>query len=172
MKKNITMAMLVIFCFLFQNTVFNALSFGDIGPNLLIIVTAVFGFMHGKKSGLLVGFFSGLLMDVFFGNVLGFYALIYMYIGFANGFFRKIFFRDDIKLPLVLILSSDIAYSILVFMLLFVLRSRFHFSFYFLHVIIPEAVYTILVSMALYPFILWLSKKTEDSPNRSVGKFV
>mgnify|MGYP003496134817 CR=1 FL=1 len=172
MKKNITMAMLVIFCFLFQNTVFNALSFGDIGPNLLIIVTAVFGFMHGKKSGLLVGFFSGLLMDVFFGNVLGFYALIYMYIGFANGFFRKIFFRDDIKLPLVLILSSDIAYSILVFLLLFVLRSRFHFSFYFLHVIIPEAVYTILVSMALYPFILWLSKKTEDSPNRSVGKFV
>lgn len=172
MKKNITMAILVIFCFLLQNTVFNALSFGDIGPNLLIIVTAVFGFMHGKKSGLLVGFFSGLLMDIFFGNVLGFYALIYMYIGFANGFFRKIFFRDDIKLPLVLILSSDIAYSILVFLLLFVLRSRFHFSFYFLHVIIPEAVYTILVSMALYPFILWLSKKTEDSPNRSVGKFV
>ena len=111
-------------------------------------------------------------MDIFFGNVLGFYALIYMYIGFANGFFRKIFFRDDIKLPLVLILSSDIAYSILVFLLLFVLRSRFHFSFYFFHVIIPEAVYTILVSMALYPFILWLSKKTEDSPNRSVGKFV
>lgn len=172
MKKNITMALLVIFCFLLQNTVFNVLSFGDIGPNLLIIVTAVFGFMHGKKSGLLVGFFSGLLMDIFFGNVLGFYALIYMYIGFANGFFRKIFFRDDIKLPLVLILSSDIAYSILVFLLLFVLRSRFHFSFYFFHVIIPEAVYTILVSMALYPFILWLSKKTEDSPNRSVGKFV
>ena len=85
-------AFFVIICFLLQCTVFSSLSFGGIIPNLMIIVTASYGFMRGRKSGLLVGFFSGLLMDIFFSDILGFYALIYMYIGYLNGIFRKMFY--------------------------------------------------------------------------------
>ena len=70
----------VFICFLLQSTVFPSLAFGGIIPNLMIVVTASYGFMRGRKTGLLVGFFSGLIMDMFSGNVLGFYALIYMYI--------------------------------------------------------------------------------------------
>ena len=70
-----------------QCTVFRALAFGGIVPNLLIVLTASFGFMRGEKNGLLIGFFSGLLVDIFFGSVIGFYALVYMYIGYANGKF-------------------------------------------------------------------------------------
>ena len=92
MRRKIVLAITIIACFLLQCTVFKALSIASISPNLLIVVVASFGFMRGKKEGLFVGFFAGLLLDIMFGTVIGFYALIYMYIGYLNGFFKRIFF--------------------------------------------------------------------------------
>ena len=112
MRKVIISAFFVVTCFLLQCTVFRALNFGGIIPNLMVIVTASYGFMRGRRSGLLVGFFSGLLMDIFFGSLIGFYALLYMYIGYLNGIFRKMFYPEDIKLPMILILASDLLYSL------------------------------------------------------------
>lgn len=172
MKRNIITVFTIIFCFCLQCTVFRTLNFGGIGPNLLIIVTSVFGFMNGKKSGTVIGFFSGLLIDIFFGEVLGFYALIYMYIGFANGAFHKIFYPEDIKLPLILITVSDVVYGFVTYFLMFLLRSRFQFPYYFIHVILPEIVYTIVITIFLYPIILLLNKRFIEEEKRSAKKFV
>ena len=78
-------------------TIFHRLSFASIKPNLLIIITSSFGFMRGKKEGLAVGFLSGFLTDVFWGNTLGFYTLLFSVIGYLNGSFRRLFYDDDIK---------------------------------------------------------------------------
>ncbi len=111
MRRFIISVILIILCFLLQTTFFQGLDFGGIVPNLMIVLTASFGFMRGEKTGLLYGFFCGLLVDIFFANVLGFNAMIYMYIGYANGKFNRIFFPEEIKLPLVLILVSDLIYG-------------------------------------------------------------
>lgn len=172
MKRIIVSVLLIIICFLFQTTVFKGLEFGGIVPNLLIILTASFGFMKGERTGLIIGFFCGFLADVFFGNVLGLNAMIYMYIGYANGKFNQIFYPEDIKLPLCLILVSDLSYGFLYYITLFLMRGRFDIGYYFLHVILPEMVYTILITLLLYPLILWINKKLEDSEKRSARKFV
>ena len=52
------------------------------------------------------------------------------------------------------------------------MRSRFQIDFYFLHIILPEIVYTLLMTLLLYPLILWINKKLEDSEQRSAKKFV
>ncbi|MDE7250132.1 MAG: rod shape-determining protein MreD, partial [Lachnospiraceae bacterium] len=81
MKRFLVSVFLIILCFLLQTTVFHWMSFGGIVPNLMIVLTASFGFMRGERTGLLYGFFCGLLIDIFFANVLGLNAMIYMYIG-------------------------------------------------------------------------------------------
>ncbi|MBO5371799.1 MAG: rod shape-determining protein MreD [Lachnospiraceae bacterium] len=172
MKRTIVVGIMVIVCFLLQSTLFQALAFASIAPNLMIIVTSSFGFMRGKKEGMLIGFFSGLLMDIFFGSVIGFYALIYMYIGYANGFFRKLFFPEDIKLPMILIFASDVIYNFLVYFFQFLFRGQFSFLFYLKNIIIPELVYTILVTIFLYFILLMVNQKLEMTEKRSTGKFV
>ena len=102
-------------------------------------------------------------MDIFYGDVLGFYALIYLYIGAANGAFHSIFYQEDIKLPLLLILASDFVYSFTCYVLLYLLRRRFHFIFYLRNIILPEMVYTIFVTVFLYPFILLLNRSIDDT---------
>lgn len=94
MRRKITVFFIITICFLLQCTMFQALSIASISPNLLIVVTSAFGFMRGRKEGMWIGFFSGLLLDIFFGSVIGFYALVYACIGYVNGFFpQEIFSR-------------------------------------------------------------------------------
>ncbi len=172
MRRKITVFLIIVVCFLLQTTLFQTLAFASIAPNLLIVVVSSFGFMRGRKEGMWIGLFSGLLVDVFFGSVIGFYALIYMYIGYINGFFRKIFFPEDIKLPLILISASDLGYNLLVYFFLFFLRGKFRFGYYILHIMIPELVYTIVITIALYFVILKINQKLETIEKRSASKFV
>lgn len=171
MKRNVFIIIMVLVCFVLQSTLFRTLSFGGISPNLLIILTAAFGFMCGKTYGLAVGFFAGLLYDIFFGDVLCFHALIYMYIGYINGNFKQIFYKEDIKLPLVLITASDLVLGFVYYVLLFMLRGRFHFLHYLKTIMLPEVVYTIVITLVLYPFIRLTTGKLDQGEKRSEDNF-
>ncbi len=172
MRRKLAVFLIITVCFLLQSTLFQMLSIASISPNLLIVATSSFGFMRGRKEGMWIGFFSGLILDIFFGSVIGFYALIYAYIGYVNGFFRKRFFPDDIKLPLILIAASDFSYNILVYLFLFFLRKRFRIDYYLLNIMLPELVYTILVTIVLYFIILKINKNLEKIEKRRASKFV
>lgn len=163
---------MILACFILECTVFQSLSFASITPNLMIIITSSYGFMRGKREGMLVGFISGILIDIMFGDLIGFYTLIYTVLGYANGFFRKIFYDDDIKLPLILIAASDFLYGNIVCIFMFIMRSRFDYFYYLKSIIIPELIYTILVTLILYQLILHINKKLESEEQRSASKFV
>lgn len=170
--RKLIVTLFILVCFILQSSVFSGLSFAGIIPNLMIILTSSFGFMRGEKEGLIIGFFCGLLSDIFFGDFLGFYALVLMYIGYINGKFSRIFYPEDIKLPIALIVISDLSYGVLCYILLFLLRGRLNFPYYFTSVILPEALYTIVVTMFLYPLILKVNEKLEAKEKRSAQKFV
>ena len=136
-KRFFITAVIIIAAYLLQCTVFSSLELAGIKPNLLIIITASFGFMRGSREGMLVGFVSGLLADIQFGDMIGFYALIYLLVGFINGLFQRLYFDEDIKLPLFLISISEFLYGIIVYFLTYLLRSDFNFLLYLNKIILP-----------------------------------
>ena len=166
MLRRIIVILIVIVGFLLQSSVFSAISMGGIVPNILIIITSSFGFMRGKNEGMVIGFLCGLIMDVFYGDILGFYALVYLVIGYLNGFFRSIFYPEDIKLPMILITASELAYCFLCFIFLFMLRGKFHLGYYFVHIFLPEIAYTILVTLLIYKGILFVNERLENREKR------
>lgn len=170
MKRKIIITLLVIICFILQTTVFKAISIASIAPNLLLIITSSFGFMRGKKEGLFVGVLCGLFTDIFFSRLFGVYTLIYMYIGYLNGCFKKIFFPEDIKLPIILIGASDFVYSISVYVFMFLFRGRLSFVYYLLNIILPELVYTVLISIVIFRLLLIIDNRLERSEKRSRRK--
>ena len=172
MRRKIIVFILIAVCYLLQTTLFSALSFASISPNLLIIVVSAYGFMRGRKEGLFIGFFCGLLLDIWNGGILGFYSLVYMYIGYINGMFRKLFYPEDIKLPMLLIAGSDLSCNLFIYFILFLFRNRYDFSYYFLHIMIPELVYTMVITIFLYFIILKINQRLEVIEKRSASKFV
>ncbi len=172
MRRKVIIAIMIIVCFLLQSTIYKALALATVSPTLLLELPASFGMLRANKDALIVGFFSGLLIDLLFGSVIGFYALIYMVIGFCNGFFKQSFFPDEIRLPIILIALSDFFSNLLVYFFLFWFRGRFAFGYYLLHTILPELVYTMIVAILLYFIFLKINQKLEDIERRSEKKFV
>lgn len=162
MRRKIVLAVLILTAFLLQTTVFQFFTVASVAPNLLLILTASFGLMRGRKEGLWVGFFCGLAIDLFYGNLFGFYALLYMYMGYLSGFFYKVFYDEDIKIPMVLIAVSDLVYSLLVYVLQFLLRVRLDFGAYLQHIIIPEILYTMILSLVVYRLLFRINQKLTE----------
>lgn len=160
-KKRLCMFLLVVVCFIMQNTVLKALEFGTVSPNLLLMITASFGFIGGRKEGMFIGVFCGLFVDVFYGQLFGYYILLYTLIGYANGFFHAVFYDLDIKQPMALIALSDLIYGLIQYCFLFLLRGKFDFGFYFTNIIIPEFLYTVVLILIFYSGILKLYQKID-----------
>ena len=171
MLRKIILFLIISICFVLQTTTFQTLSFANIAPNLLIIVVASFGLMRGKTEGMYIGFFSGLLIDIFCGFYLGIYALLYMYVGYLTGLFQKRFYPEDIKLPLLIISASDLISNLIIYVILFLTRSRYDFGYYFGNIIVPELVYTTIITIFLYLLLLKINQKLEAYEKRRAIKF-
>ena len=98
--------------------------------------------------------------------------MIYLFVGFINGLFERLYFDEDIKLPLFLIAISEFLYGVIIYLLMFLLRSDFNFLFYLNKIILPELIYTIVITLGLYPLILMINHKLEAEEKRSASKFV
>ena len=171
-RRIVVTAVIILVAYLLQCSVFPALEIAGVKPNLMLIVTASFGFMRGPREGMFVGFASGLLIDIQHGDMIGFYALIYLAAGFVNGLFEQIYFDEDIKLPLFLIAGTNFVYGLGVYFLTFLLRSDFNFLYYLNRIIIPETIYTIAITLIVYPLLLFINHKLETEEKRSASKFV
>ena len=136
--------------YMLQTSLFNYLELANVVPNLLLAFTSLSGFSKGRKQGMLIGLFSGFLLDFFSGQLFGTYALLYMIIGFLNGFFRTLFFGDDVKLPMLFVGISDILAGCANYLIGFAIRGKIDFTFYLNNIILPEAIYTVILSIFLY----------------------
>lgn len=172
MKRFIITFVLLITFFVLQGTMFDTLDFGNISPNLCLILVVSLGLMRGKKAGLLSGFFAGLLMDIFMGTVVGFYSLVLMYIGYFAGSFHRVFYPDDVKLPMGMIALSDLVYGFICYCFLFLLKGKLDLPYYFVHICIPECIYTMVVTIIVYPLILSINNLLEKSERKQERKFV
>ncbi len=168
MKRCITIGIIIIICFLFQSTICHYIELAGVVPNLLLIVTMSFGLMRGRREGMLVGFFSGLLIDIFFGSVLGPYALIYMTLGYINGFFHRIYYVEDVLLPMLMITLNDLFFNLIVYLIYFLLRNKLHFGEYLMTIILPEMLYTILVTLFFYKLLVRINRYLKKSKEAEI----
>ncbi len=169
MRRWIFHAAAIIVCFLLQCSVFDRFRIASVSPNLLIVLTASVGFMRGKREGLIVGFFSGLLLDIMAGSLLGFYALIYMLAGYLNGLFQRSYYPENIRLPILSIGLSDFSVNLIIYLFMFFMRRRFSFGYYLIHTILPELAYTAITAVFLYLILLIINNRLTELEQRSAA---
>lgn len=167
-KRVIFYVLSILVCFLLQTSVFDFLKLADVMPNVLLILTVTIAFIRGKKEGIIIGFVCGLLIDIFSGDVLGQYALVYLLFGYANGWFHTYFYEDDILLPMGLLAGNSLVYSFVIFFFFFALRGRLHFLSYLWKIMIPEAVYTGIAALVIYKILLAIEVRISDGEKRSM----
>ena len=168
MKRVITLAILILISFLLQYSIFSFHSTRGVSPNLLLILTMSFGIMRGRKEGMLIGFFSGFLCDVFYGELLGPYMLLYMIIGYVNGFFHRNYLMEDIFLPVVIVTFDEFVFETAIYVFVLLLNKRFDFKEYLFSIIFPQMMYTVVVSIIIYRFYVLINKKLKNKLEKDI----
>lgn len=161
MRRIIVAVLEIVFCFLLQTILFPNLAIGGIVPNILLILTVATAYMQGRVKGLYMGLICGLLTDLMGGGLLGLYGIVYMVIGYVNGIAYKIYYRDDYVMPVLLIGASNLVSGFMFYVFEFLLRSKLNVGFYLRRIIIPETLYTVLVSVVLYKLLNAIHNKLE-----------
>ncbi len=158
MRRIISIFILIILSFLLQSVLFSFQNVRGIAPNLLLILTMSFGIMRGRREGMLTGFFCGFLYDIFFGTLIGPYMFLFMIIGYLNGAFHKEFLMEDVMMPVIIIIVDELFFNFVIYIATFLLRNRTNLFFYLTHVMLPQMLFTVLATIIIYRFYVWINK--------------
>lgn len=172
MKRIIFNILMIVLAFTVQNCIFPLLPFLSASPNLLLILTFSFGFIHGKEAGMYYGLLAGLLMDLFYSGPFGFYTLIFIYVGYVNGICTKYYYEDYITLPLILSVANDLAYHLYIYVFRFLIRRRLDIGYYFLNLMLPEIIFTVVTTLLIYRVFLMINRHLEEIEKRGDSSIV
>lgn len=168
MRRVIINAIVIFVCFLLQTSFFVAFKLANVTPNILIILISSIAIMRGQKEGMVVGFVCGILIDLLYSPYLGIFAFIYMMFGFVDGYFNKVYYANDILMPMLVIGFSDLTYGLCMYIGYGLLHNHLHFLTYFGRIILPETVYTAAIGMVLYRVFFRINKWLENYEKGSV----
>lgn len=171
MKRKIGELILILFFYLLQVSLGRAIRLGGIMPNLLVILPVVFGFLNGRNEGMFVGFFAGMMYDLFFSGLFGFSSLVFVYIGYFAGFFYQKYEENEMLVPLAILLLGSFSFGFLSYVGNFLLHNKLNMVYYVSRFILPEVIYTLLVSVALYKPLAYLNAKLNSRDRRRMSNF-
>ena len=155
--KYVTLIFIMLTSYFFQLYFVPVLSISDIAPDIVMAVLIAIALYGGAPIGGVLGFATGLLLDVSFSAPFGFYAMQYMVVGAVAGLASEIVEPDRWIIPIV---SGALGYAIKDVMAMIVLMFNGvglgELSIVFFARSLPAAVYTAIFMIPICLIISWL----------------
>ena len=158
MRRTIVNILIIILAFAVEHSIFPFVPFLNAVPNLLLVITFTLAFSYGEMEGLLYGLLCGVLYDLFYSGPFGFYTIIFIWIGYLNGFFSKHYYDDYILLPVVMCTINELIYNLYIFIAGYLLKGESGFWKYFTDRLLPNVVLTIVFTLVLYRPLLAVNR--------------
>ena len=119
-------------------------------PNLIIIWVVFVGFLSGKEKGLITGLFVGLIQDILFGRLIGLFGLIYMIFGTVSGMLAVNVDHSRLLFPCILSSAATLTAGIFQLLVFRVIPGRIRFLYGLRIYVLPEFIYTAVLSVPVY----------------------
>ena len=158
-RRIVVSAVMILVLAVVQTSVLYRIPAVFLQPNLLLIFVVSAGFMRGRRDGIWTGFAAGLVLDLFFGPALGVRALLFMLAGYANGFLCKVFFDEDLKVPVILVAVSDLFCGIGMYLFCFLPHGHYDFMKYLRIAILPEMISSVIFTFVLYKLFFRINQR-------------
>ena len=100
MKKAGMWAAFAAALYVLQTSLFTFLTIKGVTVDLLLLLTCSYGFLKGRRLGVLAGFLLGLMQDLASGTFFGINTFVKMTVGLLCGKLSDQVFKDQFFLPL------------------------------------------------------------------------
>lgn len=161
------MSIVALSSYLLQATLFEYIEIFGVKPNLIIVTTIAYALIRGKEEGAIYGLFSGLLLDIMAGKIIGMYAILGLYLGLIIGILHKNLNNENYLNTILLTGAGTFFYNIFHYILNLSVDTSKQFFVYIMSIILPEVVYNSIFSVFVYFIVIYINKKL-DYKNRSV----
>ncbi|QZY56602.1 rod shape-determining protein MreD [Crassaminicella profunda] len=154
----LAVSFIIIINFLIQSTFLQHFRILGVLPNTSLIVVVGFSILWGKKSGAIIGFFTGMLQDILLGNMIGANALIYMLIGYNIGILEKKIYKDNHLAPIFFTTISTILYQLMYYVIMYIAHNGANIIFLFRKIVFLEVIYNAVLSIFIYSILYKLTR--------------
>lgn len=164
MKFRILFHAICILLFLvLQSTVLQYARIYNVIPNLLIVYVIIAALIRGNVEGGIIGFFAGLALDMTFGKLLGFYALLGMYLGIAVGSVNRRLYRENLLVVVFFTFAASVIYETAVYFLNTVMSGDMNLIYPMTGRILPEALYNSVAAIFIYWLVMRMNRRFEEA---------
>ena len=135
-----------------QGGIVNYITIFGAKPDLLLMCVLFFGLFLGPAAGLESGFAAGLLKDIFALDFLCINVVILGATGFIAGVVSTQFFKESKRMDFIFVFSFTIFSMLCHYAVVAIISNSMalDFSDFFMHSVIPTAIYTGLVAIPVY----------------------
>ncbi|SJZ92914.1 rod shape-determining protein MreD [Selenihalanaerobacter shriftii] len=154
---------LMLISLVLQITIFAFYPVWGVTPDLLLIIVISSALLNGYRKGAYIGFFTGLIQDVFSSGLFGSNIVIKLILGYACGFLQKKIYPKSIIIPGLVITVSTIFSQLLMVILTDHIMLQAELWTRFKEVTLPLIIYHILLSLFIYPMMYYIKYKFLDN---------
>jgi rod shape-determining protein MreD len=159
------LALTVIVNLIFTGVVFPRLSILGISPDIIICTMASITALEKSRMGAAIGFICGLLLDIMFTSVIGFYTLPYFVVGMGLYFVSdRIRYIDPVLVPDIFALGAFLIKELLAALLAYMLGRDVSLGYRFMRFVLPEMLATGLLMLLIHLIIKRLYRSNSIRP--------
>jgi len=161
--KVLVYAVCIFVIVLIQSTLLDYFKVFNVKPDLMVIFIVSIALLRGNVEGAIIGFFCGLLQDMVTGKILGFYALLGLYLGLIIGSVNKRLYRENFLVIIFFTFISSVVYEFSVCLFNYFIIGKIDLLFSFEKIIFPESIYNSVVSVLMYIFVFKLNDRFQST---------
>ncbi len=152
--KYLYYAILIFLISIIQPTLITSISVFGITANIFLVSVLLVGFFRGKYEGAIYGLISGFIFGVVSGNIIGFDAILYMYLGLLAGVFSDSAFQvSHILIAVAAVFVASVIYGITKSLVYMMILDGVKFWFTQYRLVLIEAVYDAVIAIPLFYII-------------------
>jgi len=149
----------VILGFCVQASLCDFIKINIIKPDIIILFIISSAILRSDLEAVILGFFFGLMRDIFFGKLIGIFALSYMLIGYLASKPFKYFYNENYFIPMILCFTTSFLFDAIIFFKI-IFSQDINYYFYFIaNIILPKAIYNTLLIFIFYPVVYFINIK-------------
>ena len=127
-------------------------------PTPLVLFVVCVALLEGPTIGSAMGVVAGLLWNLYSPRLFGYYGLILMVVGLVVGLLVQWLLRANFLSAMLLCTGAVVFYTMIDWLLCYVLFLRDDMVAVFTKVYLPNALYTVLLSPLMYWIILLIAR--------------
>lgn len=156
-------AICILLLLTLQSTVLQYIRIYNVIPNLLVVFVIISALIRGNVEGGVIGFFAGLVLDMMFGRLLGFYALLGMYLGIGVGSVNRRLYRENLLVVVFFTFAASVVYETAVYFLNTFMSGDMNLIYQMTAKILPEALYNSVAAIFIYLLLIRVNRRFEEA---------